>query len=126
MIVSFLKTKKTMIKEVLKVGLLAVGCAGAGYAGSEAHRRLNPPVSDTQLAEIDLDTRRVLLDIGDRYQMTNQRVNELFWGHEIQIKNLKREVKELQDDSGVNKPVPTPRPRPTVSERLKPMPTKTP
>lgn len=107
------------------LGIAAVS-GGAGYAGAELHRALNPvTVQDTQFAEIDLEARKILLDIGDRYMLTNERLNRFYVGTDTVLRNHERKIAELQEHTGINRPVPTPRPRPTASERLKPAPVAT-
>lgn len=108
---------------------LVLASTGAGYLGSELHRYFNPTWTETKESPEELDHRKILVDIGDRYQLTNQRINDQ-WKVIVYLdtndKLQSERIAEMRGLMGLDKPRPTPRPRPTVSERLKPAPTKTP
>lgn len=116
-----------------KAAVFTVLATGAGYAGAEINRALHTP---TTPIESPTDNTLILpgypgaarwaLDIWDRYVMTNERLNRLALVNDITDKNQDRQIQELQEHTGIHLIKPTPRPRPTASERLKPMVTPTP
>lgn len=111
----------------LKVPLLIMACAGAGYLGAEYHRLQNPPVVQPQDLG-DLDHRKILVDIGDRYRLTNERINDqwkVIAYLDVRAKLHDERIGEIQQATGVGLPKPTPHSRPTVSARLKAQPTPT-
>lgn len=109
------------IRGVVKVCLIVGISAGSGYLGSELHSLLNkqdtPETTANNNDEMILpgykNTNRLALDIWDRYIMTNERLNRFVVGNDIVDKDQERRIKELQEYTGIYRPTPTPKPRPT-------------
>lgn len=103
---------------------------GAGYLGAEINRVNNLPntqVSSDNIpyplysdASLDPETRALVNDLRDRLGLHSQK-NEQIYGRLTNIAlNQERRIAAIEERTGMYIIPPTPRPRPTISERLKP------
>lgn len=111
----------------LGITALVLISATAGYLGAEFNRQQNQAAAQDSLEGLDLDTRQIMVDIADRYMLTNQRINDqggtvIYLAKKDKLQD--QLIAELQSYTGINRPIPTAKPRPTVTERLKPQPTR--
>jgi hypothetical protein len=103
------------------IRLIAVALLSGAVAYAVATSSQVPP-QERPLDPVEENNLRTLIDVRDRYQLTNERVNEAYKGIVYLAQNDKAQSESLAEVRayiGIDRPTPVPRPRPTASERLK-------